>query len=38
MIRLYQLIDALCWRYEDRAPRLANRVYDWLARRTGWNV
>lgn len=30
MTRLYRLIDALCWHYEERFPRLANRIYDWL--------
>ena len=31
--RLYRFIDALCWKYEDRFPRLANWLYDWLERR-----
>lgn len=33
MRTLARILDALAWRYEDRFPRLANWVYDWLARR-----
>lgn len=36
MTPIYRLIDALCWRYEDRFPCLANAIYDWLIRR-GFN-
>lgn len=29
----YRILDALCWKYEDRVPGLANVMYDWLERR-----